>query len=164
MDAMLWWPVPLLALVVFLIAGAQVGTVLDKGPLLLTVLPVFIGFLLAAALLSRGLAGSGFLLPTHLSRLDAVARDFADAADTVRWRGHRDCRPRRGHPVRRLAAVVPVRNVRCRRTPRGAPMAGSGRAGGYVMIRDRTCRLFGYHGLMARDERLQPGSHVRVLG
>jgi hypothetical protein len=34
---------------------------------------------------------------------------------------------------------------------RGAPMAGSGRAGGYVMIRDTTCRLFGYHGLIARD-------------
>ncbi|MEK9660926.1 MAG: hypothetical protein VW644_04185 [Alphaproteobacteria bacterium] len=34
---------------------------------------------------------------------------------------------------------------------RGAPMAGDGRAGGYVMIRDTTCRLFGYHGLMTRD-------------
>lgn len=48
-----WWPVPLLALVVFLIAGAQVGTVLDSGPLLLTVLPVFVGFLVVAALLVR---------------------------------------------------------------------------------------------------------------
>lgn len=34
---------------------------------------------------------------------------------------------------------------------RGATMAGKGRAGGYVMIRDTTCRLFGYHGLVARD-------------
>jgi ACR3 family arsenite efflux pump ArsB len=51
-----WWPVPLLALVVFLIAGAQVGTVLDAGSVLLTVLPVFAGFLLVAALLARGLA------------------------------------------------------------------------------------------------------------
>lgn len=51
-----WWPVPLLALVVFLIAGAQVGTVLDAGAVLLTVLPVFVGFLLVAALLARGLA------------------------------------------------------------------------------------------------------------
>jgi ACR3 family arsenite efflux pump ArsB len=50
-----WWPVPLLAVVVFLIAGAQVGTVLDAGPVLLSVLPVFIGFLLVAALLARGL-------------------------------------------------------------------------------------------------------------
>lgn len=51
-----WWPVPLLAMVVFLIARAQVGTVLDAGPVLLTVLPVFVGFLLVAALLARGLA------------------------------------------------------------------------------------------------------------
>ena len=51
-----WLPVPLLAVVVFLIAGAQVGTVLDTGAVLLTVLPVFVGFLLVAALLARGLA------------------------------------------------------------------------------------------------------------
>ncbi|QKE40272.1 MAG: arsenic resistance protein [Ferrovum myxofaciens] len=51
-----WWPVPLLAVVVFLIAGAQVGTVLDAGSVLLTVLPVFVGFLLVVALLARGLA------------------------------------------------------------------------------------------------------------
>jgi ACR3 family arsenite efflux pump ArsB len=50
-----WWPVPLLAVVVFLIAGAQVGTVLDTGPVLLTVLPVFVGFLLMTALLALGL-------------------------------------------------------------------------------------------------------------
>ncbi|MDO8861635.1 arsenic resistance protein [Haliea sp. E1-2-M8] len=50
-----WWPVPLLALVVFLIAGAQVGTVLKAGPILLRVLPVFVSFLLVAALLARGL-------------------------------------------------------------------------------------------------------------
>jgi ACR3 family arsenite efflux pump ArsB len=50
-----WWPVPLLALVVFLIAGAQVGTVVGAGPVLLTVLPVFVGFLVFAALLARGL-------------------------------------------------------------------------------------------------------------
>ncbi|GAB4355392.1 MAG: arsenic resistance protein [Immundisolibacter sp.] len=50
-----WWPVPLLAVVVFLIAGAQVGTVLDAGPVLRTVLPVFVGFLLVAALLALGL-------------------------------------------------------------------------------------------------------------
>ena len=50
-----WWPVPLLAVVVFLIAGAQVGTVLGAGSVLLAVLPVFVGFLLVAALLARGL-------------------------------------------------------------------------------------------------------------
>ncbi len=48
-----WWPVPLLAVVVFLIAGAQVGTVRHAGPMLLTVLPVFTVFLLAAALIAR---------------------------------------------------------------------------------------------------------------
>jgi ACR3 family arsenite efflux pump ArsB len=54
-DRLGWLPVPLLAVVVFLIAGAQVGTVLDAGPVLLTLLPVFVGFLLVAALLARGL-------------------------------------------------------------------------------------------------------------
>ena len=49
-----WWPVPLLAVVVFLIAGAQVGIIVRyAGPLLLTVLPVFAGFLLIAALIAR---------------------------------------------------------------------------------------------------------------
>ncbi|MDP1549924.1 MAG: arsenic resistance protein [Nitrosomonas sp.] len=48
-----WWPVPLLAVVVLLIAGAQVGTVRDAGPMLLKVLPVFLGFLLVAALIAR---------------------------------------------------------------------------------------------------------------
>ncbi len=52
-DRLGWWPVPLLAVVVFLIAGAQVGAVHNAGPVLLTVLPVFAGFLLAAALIAR---------------------------------------------------------------------------------------------------------------
>lgn len=55
-DRLGWWPVPLLGVVIFLIAGAQVGTVLDAGPVLLTVLPIFLAFLFAAALLARGLA------------------------------------------------------------------------------------------------------------
>tara|TARA_R110000823_G_scaffold119998_8_gene244374 strand:- start:42134 stop:43111 length:978 start_codon:yes stop_codon:yes gene_type:complete len=54
-DRLGWWPVPLLALVVFLIAGAQVGSVLDAGPVLLTVLPVFAGFLVVAVLLALGM-------------------------------------------------------------------------------------------------------------
>lgn len=62
-----WWPVPLLALVVFLIAGAQVGTVLGAGPVLLRVLPVFVGFLLAAALLALGLT-RWLRLPTDAGR------------------------------------------------------------------------------------------------
>ncbi|MFN2309510.1 MAG: hypothetical protein ABR553_07215, partial [Gammaproteobacteria bacterium] len=54
-DRLGGWSVPLLAVGVFLIAAAQVGTVRDAGPVLLTVLPVFVGFLLVAALLARGL-------------------------------------------------------------------------------------------------------------
>ncbi|MDO8906731.1 arsenic resistance protein [Hydrogenophaga sp.] len=55
-EALAWWSVPLLALVVFLIAGAQVGTVLDAMGELQKVLPVFVVFLVAAALLSKGIA------------------------------------------------------------------------------------------------------------
>lgn len=54
-DRLGWWPVPLLAMVVFLIAAAQVVTVLGAGSVLLAVLPVFIGFLLVAALLALAL-------------------------------------------------------------------------------------------------------------
>lgn len=42
-------------------------------------------------------------------------------------------------------------NERRAAATRGAAMAGSGQAGGYVMIRDTSCRLFGYHGLITRD-------------
>ena len=55
-ETLAWWPVPLLSLVVFLIAGAQVGTVLDALHELQTVLPVFVLFLVAAALLAKGIA------------------------------------------------------------------------------------------------------------
>jgi len=51
-----WLPVPLLAVVVFLIAATQIGTVHHAVSLLLTVLPVFVSFLLAAALIARLLA------------------------------------------------------------------------------------------------------------
>ena len=67
MERLGWWPVPLLSLVVFLIAGAQADTVLDAGPLMLTVLPLFVGFLLAAALVARGLA-VWLKLPTDAGR------------------------------------------------------------------------------------------------
>ena len=50
------WPVPLLALVVFLIAAAQADAVRGAGMALLAVLPAFLGFLLAAPLLAWGLA------------------------------------------------------------------------------------------------------------
>jgi ACR3 family arsenite efflux pump ArsB len=53
---MAWWPVPLLAGVMFLIAGAQVDAVLDALPLLPVVLPVFAAYLLLGLVLARGLA------------------------------------------------------------------------------------------------------------
>ncbi|MCW5938822.1 MAG: hypothetical protein KF884_05250 [Fimbriimonadaceae bacterium] len=51
-----WWTVPLLAVVVFLIAGAQVVAVRDSLFLLPAVVPLFIAFLLAAAWLARVMA------------------------------------------------------------------------------------------------------------
>src|SRR5690606_15244768 len=66
-DRLGWWPVPLLALVVFLIAAAQVGTVLSAVPVLLKTLPVFVGFLLIAALLARCVA-SWLRLPVTAGR------------------------------------------------------------------------------------------------
>ncbi|MGQ9897693.1 MAG: bile acid:sodium symporter [Acidobacteriota bacterium] len=55
-DQLAWWPVPLLALVVFLIAGAQVSVVRDALGLFPTVIPLFVVFLLLAALIAKGLA------------------------------------------------------------------------------------------------------------
>lgn len=55
-ETMAWWPVPLLSLVVFLIAAAQVSTVLGAMAELRTVLPVFVLFLVAAAVLAKGIA------------------------------------------------------------------------------------------------------------
>ncbi len=62
-----WWPVPLLAMVVLLVAGAQVSAVRDAGPMLLKVLPVFVGFLLVAALLAR-LLTRALRLPMDIGR------------------------------------------------------------------------------------------------
>jgi len=55
-ETLAWWPVPLLSLVVFLIAGAQVGTVLGATNTLMKVVPVFVLVLVAAALLAKGIA------------------------------------------------------------------------------------------------------------
>ena len=55
-DTLAWWPVPLLSLVVFLIAGAQVGTVVKAMDELQQTLPAFVLFLLAAALLAKAIA------------------------------------------------------------------------------------------------------------
>ena len=62
-----WWPVPLLAMVVFLIAGAQVSAVRNALGLLPVVVPLFIVFLLLAALVAKGLAGL-LALPTDHGR------------------------------------------------------------------------------------------------
>ncbi len=51
-----WAPVPLLATVVFLIAGAQVAAVFDAVAVLPTVVPAFAAFLLLVALAARGIA------------------------------------------------------------------------------------------------------------
>jgi len=50
-----WLPVPLLTLVVFLIAGSQVSLVIDNGALLWSVLVVFALYLIAAAIVGKGL-------------------------------------------------------------------------------------------------------------
>lgn len=55
-ERLAWWPVPLLAVVVFLIAGAQIGAVRAALGLLPLVVPVFIAFLVAAALIAKALA------------------------------------------------------------------------------------------------------------
>ncbi len=55
-ERLAWWPVPLLALVVFLIAGAQVSAARHALGLLPVVVPVFVAFLVLAALLAKALA------------------------------------------------------------------------------------------------------------
>lgn len=66
-ERLAWWPVPLLALVVFLIAGAQVSAVKNAINLLSVVVPLFVAFLLAAALIAKGLAKL-MALPTDQGR------------------------------------------------------------------------------------------------
>lgn len=66
-DRLAWWPVPLLAIVVFLIAGANMPAVKAAGVLLPAVIPVFVAYLAAAALAARVLA-QGCRLPTAQGR------------------------------------------------------------------------------------------------
>ena len=68
-----WFPVPLLAAVVFLIAATQVGLVLRSAPLLGALALVFAAFLVLAGALSRVLAGL-FRLPVAQGR--ALAFSF----------------------------------------------------------------------------------------
>ena len=55
-ERLAWWPVPLLTLVVFLIAGAQAETVRAALSELLIVIPVFVVFLLAVPYMAKLLA------------------------------------------------------------------------------------------------------------
>ena len=45
----------------------------------------------------------------------------------------------------------------------GAAALRQAGADGYVLVRDPTCRLFGYHGLMDDRRRVLAGPHVRIL-
>ncbi len=56
-ERLAWWPVPILAVVVFLIAAAQVDAVRDALGLLPEVMALFAAFLVLAALIAKGLAG-----------------------------------------------------------------------------------------------------------
>lgn len=71
-NALGWFPVPLLAMVVFSIAAAQVNVVMDSLPLLSSVLMIFCAFLLIAGLLSVLLANA-FSLPTSQGRVLAFS-------------------------------------------------------------------------------------------
>lgn len=51
-----WWPVPLLALVVGMIAAAQVSVVLASLPVLVHVFRLYVGFLFGTALLAKTLS------------------------------------------------------------------------------------------------------------
>ena len=55
---------PLLALVVFLIAGSQVSLVIDNGALLWSALLVFVLYLVAAAIIGKGLSELFGFTPT----------------------------------------------------------------------------------------------------
>jgi ACR3 family arsenite efflux pump ArsB len=71
-ERLAWWPVPLLASVVFLIAGAQVSAVRDALGLLPVVVPLFVVFLLLAGWIAKWLA-SLMALPTDQGRTVAFS-------------------------------------------------------------------------------------------
>jgi ACR3 family arsenite efflux pump ArsB len=66
-ERLAWWPVPLLALVVFMIAGAQVNAVWGTLGLFPMIVPLFVVFLVAAALIAKGLTRM-MALPTDQGR------------------------------------------------------------------------------------------------
>ncbi|MFN3324533.1 MAG: arsenic resistance protein [Bryobacteraceae bacterium] len=66
-ERLAWWPVPLLTLVVFLIAGAQSEAARGAWRLFPVVIPLYFAFLVLAALIAKGLAGL-MALPTGQGR------------------------------------------------------------------------------------------------
>ena len=66
-DAWAWLPVPAMALVLFVVIGAQITSVMRDIGLLLPVIPVYVGFLLLAPLLGM-LASRLFSLPAATAR------------------------------------------------------------------------------------------------
>lgn len=66
-ERLAWFPVPLLALVVFLIASSQVQAVIGAVPVMGRVFGVFVAFLIAAALIGAGL-GRAMRLPVAAAR------------------------------------------------------------------------------------------------
>jgi hypothetical protein len=69
---------------------------------------------------------------THLELYDAAGAKLAEAKLAIPCSGSRLWRPSAFFAPSELARAA---------------------GGGYVLIRDRTCRLFGYHGLVAADGR-----------
>ncbi|PAU86964.1 bile acid:sodium symporter [Pseudomonas sp. WN033] len=55
-EHLAWWPVPLLALVIALIAASQAETLINALPLLPSVVPVYLAYLVLALILAAGLA------------------------------------------------------------------------------------------------------------
>ena len=95
-------------------------------------------------------------VPADLSCVAPVAGDERHRHHPVRPLRARDRPNEPGNPVLGLAAVAASLVVR-RRDARPR------RSRAYAVIRDPTCRLFGYHGLLRADGGLQPRPHVRIL-
>lgn len=72
LDRLAWFPVPLLAAVVFVIAATQVNLVLASLGVLGRLLLVFVGYLVAAALAACALSAV-FALPSSQGRVLAFS-------------------------------------------------------------------------------------------
>ena len=115
---------------------------------------------LAAAILTRLAAtnpGELVVLDGDRSRADANALDVATAAATgvrhSRARGTDDWHDASGCEVARSHLAIPCSGSRLwyyRSFFDEATRARAG-TGAYIVVRDTTCRLFGYHGLLGGD-------------